>query len=141
MNAGFLLAGAGVVSLAVVELSEPGLQTKAGGLLLVLAGLALVVSGLNQTDIEGAAATFHGQVHNVAGVVFFLTSPVAVVLSSSRFGRRWFAVALSAVAGAAAFVVADGVLELGATGLAERLVILVVFASLILTSARLLTEH
>ena len=137
MNFGFVLAGAGVISLALVVLSEPGLK-KGAALLLVLDGVALAASGFYQTDIEGAAATFHGQVHNAAGVLFFVTSPVAATLLSLGFGRKWSAAALTAVAASVAFAVADGALGLGATGLAERFVILVVFGSLILTSVRLL---
>ena len=140
MNAGFFLAGAGVVSLALVAPSGPGSNHRAAAFLLFLDGLCLVASAFFQTDIEGAAATFHGGVHNFAGVVFFITSPVAVMLLGRRFGSRWFFIALAAVAGAVAFVVANGVLGLGATGLAERMVILVVFSGLILTSVRLLSD-
>lgn len=136
MNAGFFLAGAGVVSLGLVlPSSGTGKGSGAGGALLALDGIALFASGYFQTDIEGAVATFHGQIHDFAGVTFFLTSPAALLLVSRGFGRRWFAIVVAALAGAVAFVVADGALSLGATGLAERLVILVVFSSLILTSA------
>lgn len=141
MNSGFFLAGAGFISLALVVLtSGSGSRTKTGGALLALDGLALMMAGSYQADIEGAVATFHGQVHNFAGVMFFLTSPVAMLLVSSRFGRRRFATTFFAMIGAVVFVTLNGVLGLDATGLAERLVLLVLFPSLVFASTSLLNE-
>ena len=141
MNSGFFLGGAGVLSLAVAAISSGDSRAqKAGAACLLPAGLALLFSGFFQTDLEGAASTFHGAVHNAAGVVFFLASPVGLTLISKGMGRRKFAVTLAAFVAGLAFVVADGSMGLNATGLAERLVILFVFGSMLLTAAKLLKK-
>ena len=54
MNAGFLAAGVGVISLAaVMVLSERSRVVKAGGALFVPAGLALAVDAFYQADVGG----------------------------------------------------------------------------------------
>ena len=141
MNSGFFLAGAGVLSLAVAVLASGGSRVqKVGAALLIPAGIAALFSGAFQTDLEGAASTFHGAVHNLGGVVFFLTSPVGLTLISSRMGRRRLVITVAAFVTCLAVVVANGALSLDATGLAERVVILFVFGSIILTAARLFRE-
>ena len=141
MNSGFLLAGLGVFSLALVlAFSQRRRVVRVGGALLAPSGAALVAAGLYRADIEGAAATFHGLAHDVAGAAFFLVTPVALLLIARGFGRTWFRLTLSSLAVAVAAVVANGALGLGATGLAERAVILVVFTSIILTAARVYRE-
>lgn len=135
MNSGFILAGIGVVSLSAAVLSsEMQRVQKAGGALLLFAGLALLASGCFQTDLEGAAPTLHGAVHNTAGVIFFLTSPVGLALITWGFGLRRFVVTLGAFILGGALAVANSSLNLNATGLSERVVILFVFSSLIFTA-------
>ena len=141
MNSGFFLAGGGVLSLAIaIFASGASRVTKSGAALLLPAGVALLLSGFFQTDLEGAVSTFHGAVHNFAGVVFFISSPVGLTLVSKGIGLRRFAIAVAAFVAGLAFAVANSAMGLNATGLAERVVILFVFSSLILTAAELLRE-
>ena len=139
MNSGFFFAGVGVVSLAVVAWASSGKRSgKGGSLLLVSSGLALVVNAFYQTDIEGAATTMHGVVHGVAGAVFFFTAPVALLLITHGLGRRRFVLTAAALLLAAASLALGAAFGLDAAGLEERILILVVFSSFILTAARLL---
>jgi hypothetical membrane protein len=141
MNSGFFLAGVGVAALALAILTSGWTRVqKIGAGCLIPAALALLLSGLFQTDIEGAPPTFHGAVHNMAGVVFFLVSPVGLLLISRGFGRLWLAATGAAFASGLLFVIANGAMGLDATGLAERIVILFVFASIILAAAKVYRE-
>ena len=141
MNSGFFLAGAGVIALALTILTSRGTRAqKTGAACLLPAGLALLLSGSFQTDLEGAVPTFHGAVHNIAGVVFFLVSPVGLILISKGFGRLWLVVTAVAFASGLLFAVANSSIGLNATGLSERVVILFLFASMILTSVRVYRE-
>jgi hypothetical membrane protein len=141
MNAGFFLAGVGVISLAVAVIRSGATRgQKAGACLFLLDGLALAVNAFFQTDLEGAAGTLHGTIHAVGGVVFFFTSPVGILLVAHGFGRRWFRGALLSLALAVAALAGNGALGLNAGGLAERVLILVVFLSLILIAARIYRE-
>ena len=141
MNSGFLLAGVGVLSLAITVIASGDSRVqKAGGAFLLPAGLALLFSGVFQTDLEGAASTFHGAVHNAGGVTFFFTSPVGLTLMSRGMGRRRFAITVAAFVVGLALVVASGAMSLNATGIVERVVILFVFSSMIITAATLLKE-
>ena len=141
MNSGFFLAGAGVIALAAVGVSSgTGRGVRRGSALLLLAGAALIVSAFFQTDIEGAATTFRGTVHSLAGIVFFITAPVALLLISHGYGRKRFVPTLGALLAAVSLLAAIGALGLDAGGLGERVVILVVFSALLLTSATFLKE-
>ena len=137
MNSGFLFAGIGVLSLgAVLVISAGGRAEKAGGALLLPGGVCLVLGSFFATDIEGAAQTFHGLVHGLAGVGFFLTASVGLLLVSSAFGRGRFLLTLAAFVAAAAVLALNSSLGLDATGLTERVAILVIFSTAILTSLR-----
>ncbi len=141
MNSGFLLAGVGVVSLSVAVLaSDRPRAQRTGGALLLPAGLALATDAFFQTDLEGAARTLHGTIHGLGGFVFFVASPVGLLLVNRGFGRIRFGLTLAAFVLGAAFLALDGSLGLNAAGLAERVMILFVFASLILTAARVYAE-
>jgi hypothetical membrane protein len=141
MNSGFFVAGAGFVSLgAVLAVSHRGRTQRAGGALLVLAGAMLIVSSFNATDIEGAAATFHGAVHNAAGVTFFLAAPAGAVLAGKGFGRLWFACALAAFGAAGLALAVNAAIGLGAAAFVERLAILATFGSAVLTAAKVYRE-
>jgi hypothetical membrane protein len=141
MNSGFLLAGLGVMSLALaLLLSDTTRGQKVGAVLLFPAGLALVANAFFTTDLEGAAQTLHGIVHGVGGAVFFFTSPVALLLVSRGYGGRWFLATLAALLVAVAGLALDGALMLNAGGLAERGIIFVVFSLLILTAAKIYKE-
>ena len=141
MNAGFFLAGVGVVSLAVgILLSDRSRAGRVGAGWLLAAGLALLTNAFFQTDIEGAASTVHGTIHGLAGVVFFVASPVGVLLYSRGAGGRRFLLTFAAFVAGYAFVVMGAATRLDINGLSERIVILVVFVSLVLTAARVYSE-
>jgi hypothetical membrane protein len=138
MNAGFLLAGVGTISLALAGLlSLEGRSARAGSLLFLPAGASLIVNAFFSTDIEGAATTVHGTIHGLGGVVFFITAPVALLLVGHGLGRRRFALTLLAVALGVGALVLDSVMALDAAGFAERVLILVVFSCMILTAVRI----
>jgi hypothetical membrane protein len=137
MNSGFFLAGVGMLSLAVaVFTTSMGRAEKAGAAFLILAGIDLLVDSFFSTDIEGAAATLHGTVHAVAGVAFFISASIGILLVTEGLGRRGFVVTTLAVAVGLVFLILNVALSLDANGLAERIIILVVFTSSIATSVR-----
>jgi hypothetical protein len=140
MNSGFLLAGLGVLALALAILTSRSGVQRVGAAFLVPAGLALVVNAFFQTDLEGSASTLHGTIHGLGGVVFFVASPVGLLLISRGMGRLRFYLTLAAFVAAAAFLALDGALGLDLAGLCERVMILFVFTSLILTSAKVFAE-
>ncbi len=136
MNLGFFVSGLGAISLALATYGSGSSGTRrAGAALLVPAGLALMTNGFFQTDIEGAATTMHGVIHSLGGVVFFLASPVGLLLVSGATGGRRFTVTLLAFAVGAALLALNGALGLNAAGLAERVMILFVFGSYIAGAA------
>jgi hypothetical membrane protein len=137
MDSGFFLAGVGMVGLAAtLVLSQRRRTLRAGGALMVVSGVALVFDSFFATDIEGSPATTHGTVHAFAGVVFFIVAALALVLVSRGFGKRWFVSVSSGLLVAVAFLALDGALALNASGLGERIAILVIFTSTILTAAK-----
>ena len=141
MNSGFLLAGLGVLSLGgVLATGDRGRTERTGGALLFVSGLALVLNSAFATDIEGSAQTFHGDVHALAGVLFFIAASLGVLLVSRGFGRSWFRSVSLGLVVAATFLALDGVLGLDASGLGERVAILVIFSSTILIAARVYRE-
>lgn len=141
MNSGFFLAGVGMASLGVVTLtSQQRRMAKAGGALLFPGAGALVLNAFYQTDVEGAARTFHGLVHGVDGAVFFFTAPVALLLISFPLGRRRFGLTLLGFALVVAWFIASSALGLDASGLGERFLIGVAFTSAALIAVRELKE-
>ena len=141
MNSGFFFAGAGVMALAlVVVFSDAARGVRVGGALLLPAGDALVVNAIFQTDVEGAAVTFHGTVHALGGLLFFLAAPLGLILIARGFGRTRFALTLLAFAATVALFVAEGASGYNAGGMGERVLILVTFTSLIYTSASFARE-
>ncbi|MDG6985164.1 MAG: DUF998 domain-containing protein [Nitrososphaerota archaeon] len=138
MDSGFLLAGIGFCSLALMALlSGAARGARAGAALLLPAGLALVLSAFFATDVEGAAPTFHGTVHNVAGVVFFVIAPLGLLLVNRGIGRERFRIILLALALTVVALSLNGALALNVTGLVERMLVLVVFSSAVLTAKSL----
>lgn len=141
MNSGFFLAGVGFVSLGtVLAFSHRVRLQRAGGALLITAGVALLLSSVNATDIEGTTATVHGTIHGIVGVLFFLSAPIGLLMASRGFGTRWTAYTLAAFGVALLSLILDSALGVGAAGLAERVVILVTFGSAILTALRTYRE-
>jgi len=141
MNAGFFFAGIAVISLAAAILTSSRQRVqRVGAILLLLSGLMLLTNAFFQTDIEGAVSTLHGTVHGLAGVVFFIASPIGLLLVNRSFGRVRFVLTFAAFALGYGFVLVNSVAGLDAAGLSERIVILFVFSSLILTAAKVYNE-
>jgi len=141
MNSGFFLAGVGVIALALgIVFSPVGRAERTGAALLIPAGLALVVNAFYQTDLEGASRTLHGTIHGVGGAVFFFTAPVGLTLLARGYGRVQLVLTLIAFIAAIVLLAAIGALGLDSGGLGERVLILVTFSSLILTSVGFLRE-
>ena len=137
MNSGFLLAGIGFLCLAIAAFPpSEGRAGRAGSVALFPAGIALLVDGFYQTDIEGAKGTLHGTIHGFGGLLFFAIASLGLLLLSGQFGRKGRMITDLGFLSAFAFLVLDGLLGLDAGGLAERLVILVVFSSAITNSTR-----
>jgi hypothetical membrane protein len=140
MNLGFLIGGIGLVSLALaLLLQRAGPTSRAGPVLLFIAGLVLVMDAYFTTNPEGGPATLHGTIHGFGGLIFFITAPVGMLLVFRRFGRSRFLMSLVAFIIAFLFLVANAVLSLNAGGLAERILLLVVFSSAIAASLSLST--
>jgi hypothetical membrane protein len=137
MNTAFFFAGLGFLCLAFVALgTAKGRAAVAGSAAMVPAGVALLFDGFYHADIEGAAVTLNGTIHAVAGVLFFSTASLGLLLMSGQFGRNGRRLVRPGFLVAFAFLVLDGLLGLDASGLAERIVILVVFSSAIANSVR-----
>src|SRR3989441_1063778 len=144
MNLGFLIGGIGLVSLALgLFLQRTGPTSRAGPVLLVIAGLVLVMDAYFTTNPEGGPATLHGTIHGFGGLIFFITAPIGMLLVFRHFGRSRFLTTLVALIIGFLFLVANAVLSLNAGGLAERILLLVVFSSAIaasLTLSRISTD-
>ena len=137
MNSGFFVAGVGMAGLAgTLVFSQEGRALRSGGALMLVSGAALIFDSLFATDIEGAPSTFHGDVHSVAGVAFFLLASLAVILISRGIGRNWFVSVSLGLLAALVFLALDGIFALDAGGLGERVVILVVFSSTIMIAVQ-----
>lgn len=137
MNFGFLVAGVGVISLGLaIASSRLRASAKVGGVILLVSGSALLIDAFFATDVEGAARTLHGTIHGVGGAAFFFTAPVALLLMSHGLGRMRFLRTLVALVVAVIVLVSNAVLSLNASGFAERVVILVIFVSLISTAVK-----
>ena len=135
MNFGFFVAGIGVLCLATAVVSSGRRPVeRVGGALLFPSGLALTLNAFFQTDLEGAARTLHGTIHGLGGIVFFFTAPLGLLLISYGLGRRRFGATLVAFVAAAVVLALNGAFSMDAAGLSERIVILVIFTSLIATS-------
>ena len=133
MNLGFLIGGIGLIAfgLAISRIS------RVGSVLLLIDGLVLILDSYFTTNIEGAPATFHGTIHGFGGAIFFFTAPVGMLLVSYRLGRSRFLPTLVAFIIVVIFEIANSALSLNAGGLAERVVLLVIFSSVIATSLSL----
>jgi hypothetical membrane protein len=138
MNSGFYLGGIAMAALSLAAYSSrKGRLGTAGPALLLVSGLALTVDGSFHADIEGGTPTLNGAVHNFAGVVFFTFASLGVLLVNRGLGGRAITPMLFAVVASFALLGLNGALVLDATGLAERIIILVVFGSALATSVRL----
>jgi len=134
MNLGFLIGGVGVIGFASsLALQGKGQRSGAGSALFFIAGLVLIMDSYFTTNVEGGPSTLHGTIHGFGGLVFFVAAPIGVLLASRRYGRRRFLITLAALAIGFTILLAN----LNAGGLAERVILLVIFSSIILTSSSL----
>ncbi len=135
MNLGFLVGGLGLIAFAsAILLQRTGQRSRLGSILFFIAGAILVTDSYFTTILEGAPATLHGTIHGFGGFVFFLTAPIGTLLVYRRINRRRFLVALAGVVAAFAFLALSSILSLNAGGLAEHLILLAVFSSVIVAS-------
>lgn len=137
MNLGFLVGGIGFIAFALSIFSNSGRIFTAGSILLAIAGLILGINAFFPTDVEGAPHTLHGIVHALGGGNFFLTAPIGILLTSYRLGKNRFMIILSALATSVIFFVMNTALLLDAGGLAQRIMLLVVFSSIIALSLQI----
>jgi Protein of unknown function (DUF998) len=133
MNLGFLIGGIGLIAFAL----SIGRISRAGSALLLIDGLVLIMDSYFTTNIEGAPATSHGTIHGFGGAIFFFTAPVGILLVSYRLGRSRFLITLVAFIIGVMFEIANSALSLNAGGLAERVILLVIFSSVIAASPSL----
>jgi hypothetical membrane protein len=134
MNVGFFVGGVGLIAFALAYRLDLGTErSRAGPILLFVAGLVLLMESYVTTDLEGAPATLHGIIHAFGGLVFFVVAPVGTLLIYRRRGRG----RLLSVLGGLVFGFLLLAANIGTGGLAERVILLVVFTSVILASVDL----
>ncbi|OPG11424.1 DUF998 domain-containing protein [Microbispora sp. GKU 823] len=133
--ANFLLTGLSLLGFAAAVRTV--LRSPVGALLVGVAGLAMVVSGLFTMDpmrgyppgsSDPITTSWHHQAHDVAGVVLFLALPAACFPISRRLGSGWRAyLLLTAAAGLVLMVWFGTAWEAGAAnaGLIQRILIAV----------------
>ena len=128
MNLGFLVGGIGVIAFAwVVGRKGTPRTSKAGSTLFLIAGIVLLMNSYFTTNIEGGPVATHGTIHAFGGLIFFTTAPIGVLLISRKFGHnRLLMAAAGLILGFALLAV-----NAGLSGLAERVIILVIFTSVI----------
>ena len=85
MAVAFAAAGLGVMGFAaLIRRTDPG--AVAAPVLAVLSGLATVLAAVFRADPETASTT-HGAVHQILGIVSFLTLTIAMFVCARRFRR------------------------------------------------------
>jgi hypothetical membrane protein len=135
MNLGFLMAGLGFLAFAIAyrKIKEEG-KSRLGPGFLFFAGLILIMDSYFTTNLPNSPSTLHGTIHGLGGLFFFISAPVGILLVSRKIGReRFYATLLALLAG---YVVLG--VPLDVAGLGERLILLVIFVSMITFSLRLL---
>jgi hypothetical membrane protein len=138
MNLGFFIGGIGLIAFALGLAKQHGrLRSRAGSVLLFLAGSVLVMDSYFTTSIEGTAPTLHATIHGFGGLIFFITAPVGVLLISRRTGRMRFSITLLALLVGFGLLVASSVLSLNAGGLAERIIIEAILWSVVFAAPNL----
>jgi hypothetical membrane protein len=132
MNLGFLVGGIGLIAFAwAVGQRETPRRSKAGSVLFFIAGLVLIMNSYFTTNIEGGPVTVHGTIHGFGGLIFFVTAPIGVLLVSRKFGHnRLLIPAVGLIVGYALLAV-----NAGLSGLAERVILLVIFSSIIVAAS------
>jgi hypothetical membrane protein len=131
MNSGFLVGGVALVAFALA-VGRRGVPrgSRAGSALFLVAGLVLVMDSYFTTNLEGGPSTLHGTIHGFGGFVFFITAPVGILLVSRKLGRRRLLVTFVGLIAGFGLLAANA----GLSGLAERVILLVVFSSVIVAA-------
>lgn len=130
MNTGFFMGGIGMLAFAITIWSPSSgpYRSRVGAVLLFIAGLVLVMDSYFNTDPPAGPTTTHGIIHAFGGLFFFITGNLGLLTVARKFSRMRFLLTLTGVL--VGFVLlADASLDAG--GLAERLILLVIFASVI----------
>src|SRR5260370_22993119 len=132
MNRGFLVGGIGFIAFAwaVGRKGTPG-RSKAGAVLFFIAGLVLIMDSYFATNTEGGPVTLHGTIHGFGGLIFFITAPIGVLLASRNFGRDRSLIVPATLMVAFALLAVNA----GLSGLADRVILLVIFTSIIVAAS------
>ena len=134
MNLGFFIAGLGFAVFAVnYSKQELRRRSRAGPILLFVAGAILVMDSIFTTNLPGGPPSLHGTIHGFGGLIFFITAPVGLLLISIKESRAQFLISL--VSFIIGFVILGMPVDAG--GLAERILLLVIFSSVVLRSLRM----
>lgn len=129
MNLGFLVGGVGLLAYSLAtSMQESGRRSRAASALFFVAGLILIMDSYFTTNVEGNQVTLHGTIHGFGGLIFFIAGPVGTILMARRFGRRWLLTTLMGFAAGFGLLAVNA----GLSGLAERIILLVIFLSVIL---------
>ncbi len=131
MNLGFLIGGSGLCAFAIANvLQKQRINSSLGPAFLFVAGGVLIMDSYFTTNIEGGPSSLHGTIHAFGGFFFFITAPLGILLVSRRASpRRTLVTLIGLVIGFIVLGAPDN-----ATGLAERLILLVIFSSVIVAS-------
>jgi len=131
MNLGFFIAGIGMCAFALANvLQKQRIKSRVGPAFLFIAGVVLIMDSYFTTNAEGGPATLHGTIHGFGGLFFFITAPVGILLVSRKVSRcRTLVTLVGLIIGFIVLGAPDS-----ASGLAERLILLVIFSSVIVAS-------
>lgn len=134
MNMGFFIAGVGFVAFALsyTICKMQAKKSKIAPVFLVIAGLVLMMDSVFTTNLPGQSS-LHGTIHGFGGFFFFITAPIGSLLISRKQSLQEFLVTL------VSFIIGFAILgaPINESGLAERIVLLVIFSLVILNSVRL----
>ena len=131
MNLGFFIGGIGLITFASsIGRKSAVLRSRAGSVLFFIASLMLFMDSYFTTNIEGGPATLHGTFHGFGGLVFFIAAPLGVILFSRKIGRA----PLLAVTGGLIIGFSLLAFDPGLSGLAERVILLVIFSTVVFGS-------
>jgi hypothetical protein len=138
MNLGFFIGGIGMIAYALaLGIQNSKRKSRSGATLLLVGGLVLIMDSYFTTNVPGQPGTLHGAIHGAGGFIFFTTGPVGTLLVSRRSGLGQ---ALTTLIGLAIGVVLL-IAPIDTAGLAERIILLVIFASVIFRSLGLLSTR
>ena len=142
VTASFFVLGASSAAVAVVALRvRSSGSTWIGAILLLIWSIAVALSGVFPTDLQGGQETFAGRVHNELAMVAFPSVLAASLVLSLGLWRTEASVAVKAarlVLGLAAFVVLACTVavlgRIGLVGVGQRVFLGLILAWLALTA-------